>query len=67
MISRSIYNFYKQIIDEIDSESEMVRFIHPMQNLGLAQHRHLATAPVAAVREPVFVGATAVDQPCTTR
>jgi hypothetical protein len=57
----------KPVIDEIDFKSQMVRFIHLTQNLGLAQHRLLAMAPGAAVREPVFVGATAVDQPCTTR
>ena len=67
MISRFIYNFYKQVIDKIDSESAMVRFIHLTQNLGLAQHRLLAMAPGAAVRAPVFVGATAADQPCTTK
>ena len=50
-----------------DFKIQMARFIHLTQNLGLAQHRFLAIAPGAAIREPVFVGATAVDQPYTTR
>ena len=41
-------------------------YFHQTPNLLPDHHRFRVMAPAAAVRELAFVGATAVDQPCTT-
>ena len=56
-----------KITDTINRKCVAIRLIHPLPGLGLGQHQPLAMAPAAAAREQAFVGATAADQPCTTR